>query len=125
MLRNVEILRVERGGDGTFGMILIDNKAVCLSLEPFDSIPEDSYLVKADDTGRWRYYRVENVIGFTNIEFHTGNSIKDTAGCILTGTSIGRIGEQRCVLQSRKAMDVFQDALGGDQEFTLTIKSVC
>lgn len=125
MLRIVELLRIERTEqDGTFGNILIDEKLVCLSREPFNCIPEDTYLVKADDTGRWRYFRIENVIGFKNVEFHLGNDKDDTQGCILTGMSIGKVNGERWLLQSRKAMDVFVETLGDPEEFILTIKSV-
>lgn len=125
MIKNAELLRVERSReDGTIGNLFVDEKLICLSLEPFDCIAEGTYHVVADDTGRWRYYRVLDVIGFTNIEFHTGNTIHNTKGCILTGTGIYWLGEQRGVSQSQKAMDMFQKALGGVTEFTLVIKAI-
>lgn len=125
MLKNVELLRVERTkDDGTFGNILIDEKWVCMSREPFDCIPEGSYHVVADDAGRWRYFRVLDVIGFTDVEWHLGNKKSDTKGCILTGMTIGKVHGDRWLLQSTKAMDVFMDALEGAEEFSLTIKEV-
>ena len=50
-------------------------------------IPEGAYRVKRDKAGRFKYYEVAGVDGRYNIEFHAGNNVEHSAGCILVGES--------------------------------------
>ena len=46
-------------------------------------IPEGTYIVRPDDTGRFQYYRVDNVPLRSHIEFHHGERPEHSNGCIL------------------------------------------
>ena len=43
------------------------------------------YVKKFEDIAHKGMIQIMNVLGFTDILFHIGNSIKDTSGCILVG----------------------------------------
>ena len=49
-------------------------------------IPEGTYHCVRDLNGRFQYFRVEDVEGRTNIEWHGGTVPSHSAGCILVGT---------------------------------------
>lgn len=78
--------------DRTVGVI--PNLAVTLELPwrnnevNVSCIKPGLYKVRRDTTGRWQYYRVENVEGRTFIEFHPGTRPGHTEGCILVGSSL-------------------------------------
>jgi hypothetical protein len=46
-------------------------------------IPEGIYVVRRDKIGRFRYYRLLDVKGRTNIEIHKGTRPSHSEGCIL------------------------------------------
>jgi len=48
-------------------------------------IPFGSYRCIKDNTGRFRFWKILDVIGRENIEFHNGNLACHTDGCILLG----------------------------------------
>ena len=48
-------------------------------------IPDGEYIVELDSTGRWKYARVLDVPERTAIEFHPGNTVKNTQGCLMPG----------------------------------------
>lgn len=50
-------------------------------------IPEGSYHVLRDHTGKFQVYAIHNVPGRSSIEMHVGNYPKDSKGCILIGSS--------------------------------------
>ena len=74
------------------------NKAILKAFGTPIAIPAGRYRVRMGTserfkTRRWyglsggRIPHVENVPGFAGIEFHPGNAVKDTSGCILPGMS--------------------------------------
>lgn len=96
--------RVKLGEDYTVGKLSVDGKFVCYTLEdkvreedgvPVDkwkvyaktAIPKGTYSVSITMSNRFktRLPLLANVPGFTGIRIHTGNSSKDTEGCILVG----------------------------------------
>lgn len=66
-------------------------------------IPEGTYYVRRDTTGRFAYYKIENVAGRSHIEFHHGTKPEHSNGCILTDAAI-----------------LLEDQ--GDESFILTIR---
>lgn len=82
-------------------------------------IPEGVYHVKRDKTGKHQYYAVQNVVGRTNIEFHTGNVVQHSEGCILVGTGFD---ERYNLTNSSRAMDKLLSVIG-DNDFILNIRA--
>lgn len=78
--------------DRTVGWIKEEPSVVTLERPWLDNavdiscIPEGTYKVTRDTTGRFQYYRVQDVEGRTAIEFHGGVVPTHSNGCILVGS---------------------------------------
>ena len=130
----LRLLRLEENYDyGTFGVLLINSQAFCVTLEPKDvlnapfisSIPAQQYMCSRINSRQYGpTWRVENVPNRTNILFHPGNIIKDTEGCIILAQHFGKLKGDRAVLNSGVTFNNFmlmtRDRIG----LHLTIKEV-
>ena len=115
---NLELKRVKLGKDYTIGRLSLDGRFLCYTLEdkvrevigePVTSwkvqdktaIPMGVYPVIITMSARFkvRLPLLLDVPGFSGIRIHTGNSSKDTEGCILVGStwdgSSGWIGSSK------------------------------
>ena len=100
----LELNRVKLGDDFTVGKLSVDGKFVCYTLEdkvreedgvPVEqwkvygktAIPKGIYPVTITMSNRFKIKLplLGSVPGFTGVRIHTGNSAKDTEGCILVG----------------------------------------
>lgn len=103
----LEVKRVYDNGDATIGMLFIDGKYECLTLEDEyrtikvyaeTRIPAGTYNVGFrkegghHDSYQKKYWHghhgmlhIQDVPGFQYILIHIGNIEKDTAGCLLVG----------------------------------------
>ena len=114
---NLVLKRIEFGTNYTIGRLYIDNTFQCFTLEDKTreagvkvagetSIPYGTYKVIKDMSSRFGTMmpHVLNVSNFEGVRIHSGNTDKDTEGCILLGETwaggdfIGR---------SRNAFDAF------------------
>lgn len=117
-----KIHRIEIGAEGTFGVLSLNGELLCYTLENTDTrIPEGAYTCKRDRTGKHQYYEVMDVANRSNIEFHPGNTDRDSSGCIILGSFLGSLHGRKAVLRSQDAMQLFMDSLKGAEEFTLWI----
>ena len=82
-------------------------------------IPEGTYIVKRDKTGKHQYYAVQNVPNRTFIEMHAAKRPSDLLGCIALGMEFD---PYYYLLRSEEAMDSFLREMG-DEDFLLTIKT--
>ncbi len=57
----------------------------CDNQSNISCIPEGSYICSRDKSGKFQYYKVNDVEGRSSIEMHAGNSPSDSQGCILVG----------------------------------------
>ena len=125
-----EIVRVEEGFSGTFGVFKWFGQAICVTLEPPDfdnkknisNIPPGRYLCQRYNSKKYNTYEICEVPGRTKILFHAGNTIEDTEGCVVLGQYFGKLRGNRAVLNSGKTFREFMDLLEGDRTFWLTIK---
>ena len=126
---NVEIIRVEQGPSGTFGVLKINGECVCLTLErPWEDnrpnvscIPSGTYICKRVNSPHHGItYEVMDVPCRSAILFHTGNTIDDSQGCILIGSNFWP--GQRGIYRSKHAFQVFMSRVYNETEFTLTIR---
>lgn len=107
---NVQLLRYSSGDDDTLGLLQIDNKFVCYTLEDEfrtlkvhgeTRIPAGTYQIILRTVGGFhaRYRKrfgslhegmfwLQDVPGFTFVLIHAGNRADDTAGCLLVGDSV-------------------------------------
>ena len=136
-------LTLQRGQSSdisTIGKLFIDADYQCDTLElPVMetclpgrcAIPAGTYEIVIEYSYHFQRYncRLLNVPGFQGIELHTGNSARDTEGCILLGTT----GKQpdwifdsdiAYIAVMQKIRDyIFSDVLGNYQPITLDIIS--
>jgi hypothetical protein len=103
----LQVVRTQFGKDATNGLLFIDGKFECYTLEDQyqavkvmheTCIPEGTYDIKFRKTGGFhakyseRYknahygmLHIQDVPGFTYILIHTGNTDEHTSGCLIVG----------------------------------------
>ncbi len=89
----LEIVRLEENERfGTFGILKINKRVTCVTLEPCDyenapsisSIPAQQYLCKRIISPTFgETFEIFDVPGRTNVLFHKGNIAGHTLGCVL------------------------------------------
>lgn len=93
---NIEILRSSLWRDYTLGQMFVDGQYLCDTLEPpirevkvsgKTAIPFGEYqvLVTWSPKFKRRLPLIKNVPNFEGVRIHCGNSLQDTAGCVLVG----------------------------------------
>jgi hypothetical protein len=92
------------------------NNATCESC-----IPGGTYHIKKVSAEKWE---VLNVPGREGIQIHAGNTAADTTGCILIGKSRGILEGMPAVLQSKEAMEAFNEVMGDIKEALLEIRNL-
>ena len=131
--------RIFLGSSATIGELLINDKHLCDTLEDRvrpegekvygkTAIPEGTYEVKLTHSPRFKKILPEilNVPNFSGIRIHTGNSSKDTEGCILVGTWDGEkedwVGSSKIAFDG--LMTLLEEATNNKEKVTITVKSL-
>lgn len=131
--------RIFLGSSATIGELYVDREHIADTLEDRvrpegekvygkTAIPEGTYEVKLTYSPRFKKILPEilNVPNFSGIRIHTGNSSKDTEGCILVGTWDGE--KEDWVGNSRIAFDeltsLLEEATNNKEKITITVKSL-
>ena len=134
----LKLNRIFLGSSATIGELLVNDKHLCDTLEDRvrpegekvygkTAIPEGTYEVKLTHSPRFKKILPEilNVPNFSGIRIHTGNSSKDTEGCILVGTWDGEkedwISDSRIAFE--KLMSLLQKAEDKKESITITINN--
>lgn len=132
------IIRLERSDEGTFGALLLNGKAFCVTLElPWrgnaqgvSCIPTGRYVLKRTPSplvtditkGTWpTAFEVTGVPGRSRVLIHPGNTVHDTRGCILVARTWGKLRGDRAVLNSGDTFNEFMTVTRGVDTFPLTI----
>jgi hypothetical protein len=107
---NVLLQRLKHNQYGMFGVMFVDNRPYCMTLERpwldnqrnISCIPSGIYKVVPHNGAKYKgVWRLENVPNRAGILIHAGNTMKDTDGCILVGDGTMVTG----VSHSRIALD--------------------
>lgn len=131
--------RIFLGSSATIGELLVNDKHLCDTLEDRvrpegekvygkTAIPEGTYEVKLTHSPRFKKILPEilNVPNFSGIRIHTGNSSKDTEGCILVGTWDGEkedwVGSSKIAFD--ELMTLLEEATNNKEKVTITVKSL-
>lgn len=130
----VELLRIEENKThGTFGILRLNKEMFCITLEPCDennakgisSIPAQQYICNRYSSAKYpSTFQVMDVPERESILFHPGNTIKDTAGCILLGKSVYDLRYERGIANSGETFRRFMSVMESTDEFHLTIREV-
>jgi len=109
--------------DGTFGVLHLDGRPFCLTLEPrwLDNepmrscIPRGSYTAMPYASAHFQreVLMLRGVPGRTAVEVHVGNTVGDTHGCILVGTMLHDFGGRLGVGMSGRMLDALLHAIKG------------
>lgn len=135
----LKLNRIFLGSSATIGELLVNDKYLCDTLEDRvrpegekvygkTAIPEGTYEVKLTHSPRFKKILPEilNVPNFSGIRIHTGNSSKDTEGCILVGTWDGEkedwVGNSRIAFD--ELMSLLEEATNNKEKITITVKSL-
>ena len=68
----------------------------------------------------YELFQLANVPDRVGVDIHIGNTMKDTAGCILVGEAL----EGDAITESREAFRLFMGMMTGLDRFTLTVVDV-
>nr|DAL94369.1 MAG TPA: Protein of unknown function (DUF2778) [Caudoviricetes sp.] len=134
----LKLNRIFKTNTFTIGELYINEKYVTDTLEDRvrpegekvygkTAIPEGTYEVKLTHSPRFKKTLPEilNVPNFSGIRIHTGNSSKDTEGCILVGTWDGE--KEDWVSDSRIAFDelmtLLEEATNNKEKVTITVNN--
>lgn len=135
----LKLNRIFKTNTFTIGELYINEKYVTDTLEDRvrpegekvygkTAIPEGTYEVKLTHSPRFKKILPEilNVPNFSGIRIHTGNSSKDTEGCILVGTWDGEkedwVGSSKIAFD--KLMTLLEEATNNKEKVTITVKSL-
>ena len=104
---NLFLRRYEYGPDATLGQLSVDGQPFCWTVEPpalviHSHIPEGKYEVAITFSNRFQKVLplLLNVPGREAIRIHSGNTAKDTEGCVIVGLR----RKDNVVLDSRLAL---------------------
>ena len=120
----IKVKRIARKNNYTIGHLYVDGEYLCDTLEDKDrglkdtddlehikkvkvkgetAIPMGTYKVRLTYSPRFKKTLplIENVKGFDGIRIHSGNTPKDTEGCILVGknTVVGMVTQSKDTLK--------------------------
>lgn len=139
---HIKLDRKHYGETFTEGELLIDNEHECFTVEDTDrkiesegceakvygetAIPKGTYKVTISYSNRFKRHLIEilDVPCFKGIRIHSGNSSKDTEGCIIVGRSNDRDNDN-WVSESKIAYEALhkkvKSALSSGDKVTLEI----
>jgi len=129
----IRLHRTENNPDATFGELLINGAHACFTLEDawrdnrprVSCIPAGTYEViphgwEDGSTVKFkRVWEITGVPGRSAILIHQGNTVDDTVGCVLVGTTLGMIDGRRGILGSNAALNKLRATL--PKAFTLIV----
>ena len=130
-MKFVRLIRVDASYDyGTFGVLMVDGEAVCLTLEDYyrenkknvSCIPAGQYTCRRYASPKFgETFYVDCVSDRSGILFHKGNTDEDTSGCILLGSTFGEVAGKKAILNSSSTMSKFLEIMKDEDEFKLSI----
>lgn len=123
-MMTIKLVRHDSYSYGTFGVLYIpvgDSYISFQTLEPRKPIiPVGTYPVTYTFSVKFRRYLplINNVVGHSGVRIHSGNTVKDTIGCILIGSD----REKNHLISSRIALSKFLSLVTFPCELLVTSK---
>ena len=122
------IVRLEESDQGAIGVLLLQGEVFCFTLEPDRNergklhTPQGVYHCQRFRGTRWKNTFEILVPGHTAVLFHSGNVEADTKGCVLLGSSVGKLKGERAVLNSGLTFKQFLIVTANLEEFSLFVE---
>lgn len=137
-MRHGTLKRTTTSDHGTFGQLVLDDGSTfCTGELPWrknrkglSCVPTGTYIcVPFMSKRHGMCYLLQDVPGRSDVEIHSANFMGDRTlgyhcellGCIALGESIDQMDSQRCLLNSKKAIRRFMEAMQG-RNLELTIQ---
>lgn len=132
------LVREEWRADGIISVLLdLQGEFISYALEHayldsggeyYPKIPDGTYscvrgMHQLHNNKPFETFEVIGVEGHSGLLFHSGNMNSDSDGCILVGLSLGNIGSQKALLNSRAAFQKLLALQVGCDQFWLSVKS--
>lgn len=142
---NILVNRIAKRDTYTIGKVYINDQYFCDSIEDKDrgltdsmseteitskkvygetAIPTGTYTVTLTYSNKFKKVlpSINNVKGFSGIRIHSGNTAKDSLGCILVGQNkeVGKVLNSRVTFD--KLFAKLQEASSKGEKVTITIK---
>jgi len=116
------IFRLERSEQGLLGALVIDGAIFCITLEPSDTfVKPGNYHCRRFHGTKWPDTFEIVVPGHTAVLFHAGNVEADTRGCVLLGSTAGKLRGERAVLNSGATFERFLEHTKNEQWLSLFV----
>lgn len=126
----LDLLRVYQSDKCVFGVLLFDSVPRLVTLElpwfanqhDISCIPDRKYKIsRFKSPTHGEVFKVNDVPNRSDIEFHIGNSSKDTKGCILVGMGFNQ-GSFPAIIDSATGFSWFMNHLEGidSADFSIT-----
>jgi len=124
------IKRISDNTDGTFGVIMLDDKPFALTVErrwlnnaqSVSCIPAGTYTCRRVQSPHFGdTFEVTDVPGRSHILLHKGNVMDDSHGCIIIGEQFGELHDKCAVLSSKAGFNEFKRITQGRDFFVLEI----
>ncbi len=128
-MKQGKIVRLDTSLTGTFGVMTIDGRAFCVTLERFQygntqfksCIPEGQYLCKKVISPKYgETFAVMHVSGRGDILFHWGNWAHNSKGCILVGRSYATLSGKRGITSSKATWKELMKVMPNEFKLTIT-----
>ncbi|NDV28591.1 DUF5675 family protein [Desulfovibrio sp. JC010] len=133
-MKKVKLIRVEQGTEATLGVMLVEGRSVCWSLEEpwrnnrtdVSCIPQGRYPLRLEfsPSRGCELWTIKDVPHRSYVRIHKGNTVDDTQGCPLTGSRPGYLNGKRAVLGSRDGFREFMNAMSGSSQAEIDIISI-
>jgi hypothetical protein len=127
----IVLQRLTTSDEGTFGALLVNGRPYYVTLElpwknnqkDISCVPPGTYKATRMFSEKFKkvVFVLHNVSGRDLIEFHIGNSIENTNGCILLGSEFNKT--EYAIVDSRVAFDDFMIRMPAEG-FEVVIKDV-
>lgn len=122
MAKTAELVRLEKSEQGLIGVLKINGAVFCMTLEPDTTfLKPGCYHCERFHGAKWPDTFEIKVPGHTAVLFHAGNVEADTKGCVLLGSSAGKLKGERAVLNSGQTFRLFLEEFKGEQWFPLFV----
>ncbi len=121
-MKIAELIRLEKSSQGLIGVLRMDGVVFSFTLEPDTTfLKQGSYHCKRFHGEKWPNTFEIEVPGHTAVLFHAGNVELDSRGCVLLGSSVGKLKGDRAVLNSGVTFERFLEVTKDQEFFTLFI----